>query len=101
MRKKLFDELKASLEEAAAHARGEKTGVRVRIVRVPRDVDVKAIRRRMKLTQREFATRFGFPLGTLQNWERGHRRPEGAARALLRVIERRPDAVLEALSVRA
>lgn len=101
MRKKLFNELKASLEEAAAHARGEKTGVRVRIVRVPRDVDVKAIRQQMRMTQRQFAERFGFPLGTVQNWERGHRRPQGAARALLKVIERRPDAVLEALSVGA
>jgi putative transcriptional regulator len=66
-------------------------------VRVPARVDVKAIRRRMGMTQREFAIRFGFSLETLKNWERGHRRPEGAARALLTVIDKRPDAVLEAL----
>ncbi|OHC80987.1 MAG: transcriptional regulator [Rhodospirillales bacterium RIFCSPLOWO2_12_FULL_67_15] len=98
MRKKLFDGLMASLGEAAAHARGEKTGVRVRTVRVPRDVNVKAIRRRLGMTQRQFAKQFGFPVGTVQNWERGHRRPEGAARALLKVIEKRPDVVLDVLA---
>lgn len=98
MSKKLFDGLMASLKEAAAHARGEKTGVRVRTVRVPRDVNVKAIRKRLGMTQGQFARRFGFPVGTVQNWERGHRRPEGAARALLKVIEKRPDVVLDVLA---
>jgi putative transcriptional regulator len=95
---KIGKQLIGALEEALADARGERTGVRRRIVRVPVEVDVKAIRRRLKMSQREFATRFGFSIGTLQNWERGHRRPEGAARALLKVIEKRPDAVLDALS---
>jgi len=67
---------------------------------VPADVDVKAIRRKLRMSQRDFASRFGFSFGTLQNWERGHRRPEGAARVLLKVIERRPKAVIEALSAR-
>jgi hypothetical protein len=49
------------------------------------------------MSQSVFAAQFGFSLGTVQNWERGHRRPEGAARALLKVIDMRPDAVLEAL----
>jgi putative transcriptional regulator len=95
---KIGKQLIGALEEALADARGERTGIRRRIVRVPVEVDVKAIRRRLKMSQREFATRFGFSIGTLQNWERGHRRPEGAARALLKVIEKRPEAVLDALS---
>jgi putative transcriptional regulator len=95
---KIGKQLIGALEEALADARGERTGIRRRVVRVPVEVDVKAIRRRLKMSQREFATRFGFSIGTLQNWERGHRRPEGAARALLKVIEKRPDAVLDALS---
>jgi len=95
---KIGRQIIAALEEALADARGEPTGMRKRIVMVPVEVDVKAIRRRLKMTQRVFAERFGFSLGTVQNWERGHRRPEGAARALLKVIDKRPDAVLEALS---
>jgi putative transcriptional regulator len=34
----------------------------------------------------------------VQNWEQGRRRPEGAARALLKVIEHEPDAVRRALA---
>ena len=84
-----------ALGEAVAHARGRKTGARVCA-----EVDVRAIRRRLRMTQHQFATRFGFPVGTIQNWERGHRRPEGAARALLKVIDKRPDVVLDVLGGR-
>ncbi|MBF0560991.1 MAG: helix-turn-helix domain-containing protein [Alphaproteobacteria bacterium] len=64
---------------------------------VPETVDVKAIRSQLGMSQSQFARIFGFRLGTLQNWERGNRRPEGAARVLLTVIEQRPKAVLDAL----
>jgi len=50
------------------------------------------------MAQRQFAEAFGFSIGTQQNWERGHRRPDRPARALLRVIDRKPEAVLEALA---
>lgn len=92
------DSIIRGLEEALAFERGEPVGVRQRAVTVPSEVDVKAIRGRLAMSQRQFCERFGFPLGTVQNWERGHRRPEGAARVLLTVIDRRPDAVLEALT---
>ena len=36
-------------------------------------------------------------LRTLQDWEQGRREPEGIARIYLRVIERNPQAVLDAL----
>jgi transcriptional regulator with XRE-family HTH domain len=67
---------------------------------VPGDVDVRAIRTRLGMTRAKFAETFGFPPGTLENWERRHRRPEGAARALLMVIDRAPDEVIEALSAK-
>jgi len=85
------------LEDLTSHARGEKTSVRVRTVTVPDDVDVKAIRERLGLTQLQFAARFGFTPGTIRNWEQGHRKPEGPARTLLKVIEKRPDVVQDAL----
>jgi putative transcriptional regulator len=50
------------------------------------------------LSQRQFAASFGFGLDAVQNWEQGRRRPEGAARAFLKVIEREPDAVRRALA---
>jgi putative transcriptional regulator len=65
---------------------------------VPEAVDVAAIRRHLGLSQAEFASRFGFKLDAVQNWEQGRRRPEGAARAFLRVIEREPEAVQRALA---
>ncbi len=57
----------------------------------------KEIRRRLQLTQEQFAARFGLPLGTLRDWEQGAREPDSAARTLLRVIEREPEAVERAL----
>lgn len=60
-------------------------------------VDLKQLRRRLGLTQESFAARFGFSLGTVRNWERGRRRPEGPAQILLQVIDREPEAVERAL----
>jgi len=91
--KRLIDAAK----EARAIARGEADPKTYR-VHVPADIDVKRIRRRLKLTQDEFARRFGIPPGTLRDWEQGRRRPEGPARAFLLVIQYEPVAVERALS---
>jgi len=56
-----------------------------------------ALRKRLGLSQAEFARQFMFNLRTLQDWEQGRRKPEGIARTYLRVIERNPDAVRAAL----
>jgi putative transcriptional regulator len=60
-------------------------------------VNVKALRRRLGMSQAQFAATFGLELDAIRNWEQGRRRPEGAARAYLKVIEREPDAVRRAL----
>jgi putative transcriptional regulator len=80
--------------QALAYAQGARKGF---VAHVPEISDVRAIRLRLKLTQAEFATRFGFDLKAVQNWEQRRRRPERPARAFLRVIEREPEAVLRAL----
>jgi putative transcriptional regulator len=67
-------------------------------VEIPEDVDVKAIRSRLGLSQAEFSRRYGVSQRSLQEWEQGRRRPEGAVRAYLTVIERNPKAVQEALA---
>ena len=82
-------------KEALAFARGARAGF---AANVPEEVDVKAIRKRLKLSQRRFAARFGFALDSIQNWEQGRRRPDAPARAFLRVIEREPEAVERALA---
>lgn len=56
------------------------------------------MRTRLDMTQAEFATRFHIPLGTLRDWERRVSVPDAAARTLLRVIVKEPEAVLRALA---
>ena len=58
---------------------------------------VKRLRWSMKLTQEEFAERFGVPLGTLRDWEQHKSEPDAAARTLLRVIETSPRTVAKAV----
>ncbi|HEB79158.1 MAG TPA: helix-turn-helix domain-containing protein [Rhodospirillales bacterium] len=67
---------------------------------IPGDLsgDVAALRRRLGLTQREFAARYGFSIDTVANWEQRHREPRGSARVLLKVIANEPDAVTRALA---
>jgi len=66
-------------------------------VHVPEDIDVKAIREKIALSQGEFARLFGLSKRTLEHWEHGRRVPSGPARAFLTVIAREPDAVRRAL----
>lgn len=86
------------MREAVAYAKGAGDDVRETFVLTPAEVDVKAIRERLQLSQEAFARKFGFSVGSVRNWEQRHRRPEGPARTLLKVIETDPQAVLKALS---
>ena len=56
------------------------------------------IRERLKLTQEQFSDQFEIPLGTLRDWEQGISCPDRAARTLLRVIDKDPEAVVNALA---
>jgi putative transcriptional regulator len=88
----------AGLKDALAHARGDKTAARETVINVPREVDVRQIRRQLKMTQGEFALRFGFAIGTVRNWEQGRRSPDGSDRVLLTLIKRAPDMVQRILA---
>ena len=61
------------------------------------EFDVRRVREGMRLTQRQFAGWFGFPVATLRHWERGSRHPAGAALVLLHVIRENPRVVLQAV----
>jgi putative transcriptional regulator len=94
MKDELFQQLAASMKEGGAILRGTKQAARETQLDWP---DPKAVREKLGLSQAQFAALIGISPRTLQNWEQGHRRPEGTARALLRVAERHPQAVLESL----
>ena len=64
---------------------------------IPREIDVRALRERLGMTQNLFAARFGFPLATLRHWEYRRRKPTGASLTLLNVIAHNPRAVMRAL----
>jgi putative transcriptional regulator len=95
MKKQDFDKLTLSIKQAGKIRRGEAKPSRV--TEFP-PLDVKAIRHQLGKSQSEFALMIGVSIATLQNWEQGRRRPEGPARALLKVAATNPDAVAEALA---
>ena len=94
---KVGESLIRGAKEAAAYAKGEKFEGRITTIYVPDNVDVTRIRRKLKMTQAEFAGRFGIKLATLQDWEQKRRTPDTPARVLLTVIAKEPEAVLRAL----
>lgn len=87
-----------SAEQALAYAKGKAPNTTAFKVHVPARLDVRALRRRVGMTQTAFAACFGVELRTVQDWEQGRRAPSGPARAFLTVIAREPDAVRRALA---
>ena len=94
MNKRDFDRLVASVKQAGKIRRGEMKASRVFDLK---PTDIKRVRRKLNLSQSEFALMIGVSLSTLQNWEQGRRRPEGPAQALLKVAASNPKAVVDAL----
>ncbi len=94
----LGKQVEAALGEVRAHTRGE-IALACRLVDDPSAARIRALRKRMKLSRGKFAERFGLDARALQDWEQGRRVPDRAARVLLTVIEREPEAVERALAV--
>jgi putative transcriptional regulator len=84
-----------SAQEALAIAKGEAAPVRVY---APPPIDVVAIRKQLGLSQQKFAKRFGLSLAMVRDWEQERRNPDQAARTLLTVIAREPEAVARAVA---
>ena len=63
-----------------------------RVINVP---PVAEIRRKVSLSQSRFAALLGVSVRTLQDWEQGRRVPSGAARTLLQIAHRNPEALLD------
>ncbi len=94
MDKTLFNELRQSLEQAKAIAKGEMKASRRFVVPTP---DVKAVRERTGLSQSDFARLMCVSIKTLQNWEQNRRHPTGPASALLKIVSAAPDVALKSL----
>lgn len=94
MDEKLFNELIDSVQEAGAVYRSEKEASR-QFQFSP--LDVKAIRNKTGLSQARFAVLMGVSVRTLQNWEQGHRTPQGPAVSLLRIVDKEPEVALKAI----
>ncbi|SCB38967.1 helix-turn-helix domain-containing protein [Rhizobium hainanense] len=83
--------------EALALAHGE-VGTADFAVHIPAEVDVKAIRRKLGLSQQGFAARYGFSIGRVRDWEQRRSSIDAPSRILLTVIDKEPEAVDRALA---
>ena len=94
MGKKAFDGIMAGMRDVLAHIEGDKTAARVITVKPE---TVKIARKKTGLSRDVFARMFGLSVASLRKWENGERVPSGAAKILLTIISREPEAALRAL----
>lgn len=95
-KRSLASDIRASLQEALAHAGGKRTRARMHRV-TPHESDARGARLMLGLSQRQFADFIGTGVGTVRKWELGTRRPSGAARTLIEMIKVEPKAMRRAL----
>ncbi len=65
---------------------------------VKRKVNVRALRKRICISQEAFAARYGLDVATVQNWEQERTTPDGPAAALLQAIDKDPEKVAELMT---
>jgi len=94
------EELIQGMHEAIDIAKGKKKPAVIHKVRIPENIDVRTIRDHLKLSRTEFAAQFGFSPRTLQHWEQGDRRPQGAARILLLLLQRDSETIKSLLQTK-
>lgn len=90
-----FEAIKAGLEDAIAHAKGDEAKARITTVH---PVDIRALREKLGMSQSQFANVFRVGLPTLRNWEQGRRAPRGPAQVLLRLIASEPKVIQKLLA---
>jgi putative transcriptional regulator len=93
------DDLVGAFEEMARHLRGE---IELEAHDLPggamTQAQIKAIRSKVASSTKEFERLFGIPARTMESYEQGRRSLDGAMRALLRIIDREPNAARRALA---
>jgi putative transcriptional regulator len=91
------NEIIQGMTEAIEYIRGNTGVAKVHKVEIPNEIDVREIRKKLKLSRKEFADSFGFSSRTLQHWEQGDRSPHGSARVLLLLLQREPATIAKIL----
>lgn len=94
MTKKAFDQIAEGLNEVLGIVRGAAKPARLH---VPSEIDVRAIRSKLGLSQEDFAAGFGFTVNQIKDWEQERSRPLGGVRAYLMIIDRDPKKVVSLL----
>lgn len=97
-KRNIGNEMIESMKDAVKYMRGNKKKAITHKVVIPDNIDVKSIRKNLKLSRPEFADRYGFSSRTLQHWEQGDRRPHGAAKVLLVLLQREPKLIEQILN---
>jgi putative transcriptional regulator len=92
---KLFEEMAKGTAEARAYMQGKRKGYKVTLHET---IDVRGLRKRLRLSQHRFAQSFGLSVDAVRHWESGRRQPEAAARALLILIAADPKFVMHSLA---
>lgn len=94
--RRVADDILTGLKSIVADMRGDKPlPGRKHVVHV---IDIKALRKKLRVSQAEFAERYGLNRRTLQDWEQGRSSPDQNHRAFLRVIAAIPRSVERALA---
>ncbi|SFI90220.1 NadS family protein [Nitrosomonas sp. Nm34] len=83
----IFNELKASLQEAVDIKQGAESTSRVTRFEV---ADVKALRSQLNVSQQELAAALGTSVDTIKSWENKRRNPTGLAAKVLATIQDNP-----------
>lgn len=90
--RKIGKEILEGIQEIKAHKAG-KAKLRARELKEPSSAQ--DIRTKLGLSQEAFAGLIGVSPRTLQDWEQGRRKPQGPAKALLRIVEKHPEVLLD------
>ena len=89
-----FNGIKEGLEEALAYEKGKASAETIARKRSLPDVDVKAERESLDMTQKAFANVLGVSRRTVEAWETGRSTPSPTAKNLIYLISQKPDLVL-------
>lgn len=96
MKDEQFKDLMGAVRQSVDYVKDKPVkNLRVHRIAVPDQVDVRKIRKKLRMTRETFAETFGFSVSGVSKWESGERVPEGPARVLLHMIGKDAAAVLQ------
>ncbi|MGY4786433.1 helix-turn-helix domain-containing protein [Bacillus safensis] len=73
----------------------EKGSMMINHTPIYRNIDVKNIRKKMNMTQKQFSKTLGVSVKTIEAWENGRNKPNGVAMRLLEICKKKPELFVE------